>query len=70
MFIGRLSRTRAYLVYPKNSEIKILSDFEGINAATYNPESDYLQASLGPVCDLIRVSIKDFNKKLRCLESL
>lgn len=65
MFIGRLSRTKAYLVYPQNSDIKILSDFEGINTATYNPNSVSLQASLGPACEQIRESINGYNQKMQ-----
>jgi predicted nucleotide-binding protein len=57
MFVGRLTRRKAFLVYPLNSDIHILSDFAGITKAGYDTTISNLQAALGPVCDRIRTSI-------------
>src|SRR5262249_27005857 len=58
MFIGKLSRKKGFLVHPQNSDLHILSDFNGITMASYDPATTNLQAALGPVCDMIRTSIK------------
>ena len=58
MFVGRLSRKKAFLIYPKNIAIHILSDFAGITTGQYDPTLPNLQAALGPVCDKIRTSIE------------
>ncbi|HMB64236.1 MAG TPA: TIR domain-containing protein [Eudoraea sp.] len=60
LFIGRLTRKRAYLVYPKNLNIQILSDFDGITKGSYDPTLD-LRTALMPVCNQIRASIKSAN---------
>lgn len=57
MFIGKLTRHKAFLVYPVNSNIGILSDFAGITIAGYDSSLTNLQAALGPVCERIRSSI-------------
>lgn len=57
MFVGKLTRRKAFLVYPLNSDIRILSDFAGIIMAGYDTSDTNLQAALGPVCDQIRTSI-------------
>jgi len=57
MFVGKLSRKKAFLVFPRNNEIHILSDFAGITTAAYDASGSNLQAPLGPVCDRIRTSI-------------
>lgn len=58
MFVGKLSRKKGFLVHPKSMDLHILSDFNGITKATYDPATSNLQAALGPVCDQIRTSIK------------
>lgn len=58
MFTGKLGRRKTFLVHPINTDIHILSDFAGIIKATYDPKATYLQASLGPVCEQIRTTIK------------
>jgi predicted nucleotide-binding protein len=57
MFTGKLTRHKAFLVYPQNSDIHILSDFAGITMAGYDTSVTNLQAALGPACDKIRTSI-------------
>lgn len=58
MFVGKLTRKKGFLVHPKSMDLHILSDFNGITKATYDPNFSNLQAALGPVCDQIRTSIK------------
>jgi predicted nucleotide-binding protein len=58
MFTGKLTRRKAFLVYPKNSDIRILSDFAGITMAGYDPSVSSLHAAIGPVCEKIRTSIE------------
>jgi predicted nucleotide-binding protein len=58
MFIGKLTRKKGFLVHPQSMDLHILSDFNGITKATYDSTTSNLQASLGPVCDKIRTSIK------------
>ena len=58
MFVGRLSRKKAFIVHPRNKRLKILSDFEGIIKADYDESSDNLQAALGSACEKIRTSAK------------
>lgn len=62
MFIGKLSRKKAFLVYTQKSDMHILSDFSGITMANYDPTTSNLQAALGPVCESIRVSIGQITK--------
>ena len=58
MFVGKLSRKKAFLVHPQSMDLHILSDFNGITKAAYNPDLENVQAALGPVCDQIRTSIQ------------
>jgi predicted nucleotide-binding protein len=61
MFIGKLTRRRAFLIHPRNLNLKILSDFEGIVKGSYDPSTGNLKAALGPVCDQIADCIKKEN---------
>jgi predicted nucleotide-binding protein len=58
MFVSKLSRKKAFLVHPRNIDLHILSDFNGITKGTYDPHTSNLQAAIGPVCEQIRTSIK------------
>lgn len=58
LFVGKLSRKKAFLVHPRNIDMHILSDFNGIVMANYDSSMDNLQAALGPACDQIRNSVK------------
>lgn len=57
LFVGRLSRKKSFIIHPRNKELKILSDFEGIIKADYDESSDNLQAALGSACEKIRTSV-------------
>jgi predicted nucleotide-binding protein len=57
LFIGKLSRRRAFLVHPSGNAITLPSDLAGMATAKYNPNSPNLAATLGPVCQSIREAI-------------
>lgn len=58
LFVGKLSRRKAFIVHPRDSDLHILSDFNGIKKASYDAESKNLTASLGPACEQIRDSMR------------
>lgn len=62
MFIGKLTREKAFLVCPIDRELEILSDFKGLITATYDTDYTELRAALGPACNLIRKSINSVYK--------
>lgn len=57
MFLGKLSRLKSFIVYPKNENMHIMSDFNGITTADYDSQHSNLKASLGPACTKMRDSI-------------
>lgn len=57
LFIGRLSRLRAYIVCPRGVGIQLPSDLRGLTIATYDPVSPSIDAALGPACRQIRLAI-------------
>ncbi|MDA3823703.1 MAG: nucleotide-binding protein [Bacteroidales bacterium] len=55
LFMGALTRRRAFIVSPRGIDIKIPSDLLGIIALTYKTGSeDELPSLIAPVCDEIR----------------
>lgn len=61
LFMGRLGRTRTFVVHQTNTETKIPSDLAGVTTVQYDwPRSDknYI-AAVGSACDSIRRVIKD-----------
>jgi hypothetical protein len=55
LFIGRLGRSRSFIIMPKGAEdMRLPSDLLGVNVGTFvAPETDkprFLEAALGPVC--------------------
>jgi hypothetical protein len=60
LFIGRLGRERTFLLYQKDSSVKIPSDLAGVTLALFPPPSapTRLPAALGPACTKIRNAIK------------
>ena len=57
LFIGKLSRRRAFLVHPAKKAISLPSDLFGMATATYNPDEVDLAISLGPVAEQIRDAV-------------
>lgn len=55
MFVGRLGRTRSFLLEPIGTEVKLPSDLSGLNTVRYKtgPIKD-LMSLLGPACNELR----------------
>jgi hypothetical protein len=61
LFMGRLGRSRAFVLQQANANIKMLSDLSGLTTVTYewpNRENNPISA-VGPACTMIRRAIKD-----------
>ena len=59
LFMGALGRERTFIIYNRDSKLKLPSDLAGVTAATFGDRSDgNLQAALGPVCTKVRASIR------------
>jgi hypothetical protein len=59
LFVGGLGRNRTYIVYQRDSNIKLPSDLAGITMPTFQVHSDgNLLASLGAACTLIKSEIE------------
>lgn len=57
LFVGRLSRFRAFVIHPSKRTIELPSDLSGMTMATYDPDAENLRAALGPACQKIRRAI-------------
>jgi hypothetical protein len=64
LFMGRLGRSRTFIVHDVNSKLKIPSDLAGVTSATFDGERQdkNLIAAVGPACTLIRNSIRDLGE--------
>ena len=60
LFMGRLGRSRTFVLYDSNMDLKIPSDLLGIHTVTFhgNRTDGNLTAALSPACTLIRKTIK------------
>lgn len=68
LFIGKLSRRRAFLVHPSKRAISLPSDLHGMATATYDPDKipadkkeyddEALAIALGPVAEEIRRAVR------------
>ncbi|WP_288131589.1 TIR domain-containing protein [Microbulbifer sp.] len=53
--VGRLGRTRSFLLEPREDEVRLPSDLAGLTTISYRPaRGKNLQASLGPACNQLR----------------
>ncbi|MBD2752637.1 TIR domain-containing protein [Spirosoma validum] len=59
LFMGKLGRSRTFIVYDSDKPIKIPSDLAGISLATYQGQrrDNNLMAAVGEACDPIRTQI-------------
>lgn len=57
LFVGKLTRRRAFAVHPRKGAIALPSDLHGITTATYDPDQKKLAVALGPVCERIREAV-------------
>ncbi len=60
LFMGRLGRSRTFVIRPGGEQVKIPSDLAGLTAAIYDwPRKDgNHKAAVGPACDSIRQMIR------------
>ncbi|MCW3107099.1 MAG: hypothetical protein JWQ09_1605 [Segetibacter sp.] len=58
LFVGKLTRKKAFIVHPKGKDIHILSDFTGISVASYDVENKNLLSALGIPCEKIRQAMQ------------
>ena len=60
VFVGRLTKSRCFLLVPEKTELRIPTDLMGLIPATYevgrSDESD--QAACGPACHQVRLAIR------------
>jgi hypothetical protein len=61
LFMGRLGRSRTFILHQSDPNLKIPSDLAGVTTATYEwPREDKnYRSSVGPACDNIREVVRD-----------
>jgi hypothetical protein len=61
LFMGRLGRSRTFILHQSNAKIKIPTDLSGVTTATYEwPREDKsYRSAVGAACDSIREVIRD-----------
>jgi hypothetical protein len=61
LFMGRLGRSRTFVVCERSEQMKLPSDLAGVTIARFDRDRQdgNLIAALGPSCSLVRKSIKD-----------
>lgn len=58
LFIGKLTRQRAFIVHPSKKVIELPSDLLGITTAAYDPNKSNLTEALKPACRKIRTAVQ------------
>ncbi len=58
LFIGKLSRFRAFVVHPAHNSVSLPSDLAGLTTASYDTSSPNLSSALGPACQAIRDAVR------------
>ena len=61
LFMGRLGRSRTFILHQANARLKIPSDLSGITTAIYDwpRKDDSARSAVGAACDSIREVIRD-----------
>jgi predicted nucleotide-binding protein len=59
LFIGKIGRQRSFIVRPRNVQMQIPSDLNGLTVADYDSTRANLTAALGTACTKIRETIKN-----------
>ena len=60
LFMGRLGRSRTFIVYEESSNVKMPTDLAGLTTAPFTPRKDGdHRSAVGPACDSIRDVIRD-----------
>ena len=65
LFIGKLTRRRAFIIRPSKKTIELPSDLRGITTAEYDPDVTNLAVALKPACKQIQTAIDHANSQLR-----
>jgi len=61
LFMGRIGRSRTFIVYDESAKVKMPTDLAGLTTAQFKwprEDNDY-RSALGPACDSIRDVIRD-----------
>ena len=58
LFIGKLSRFRAFALQPRGVKLQLPSDLKGMTVASYDPQDPNIDAAVGPACRQIRIAIE------------
>lgn len=72
LFMGRLGRDRTFIVYNIKDNLKIPSDFKGINCPIFESRTNNLSADIGKACNTIRREIEklgDFRRNSLSIEA-
>jgi len=61
LFMGRLGRSRTFILQPSNASVKIPTDLAGVTTATYEwpREDSSYKSAVGAACDSIREVLRD-----------
>ena len=58
LFIGKLSRFRAFVLTPRDVEVQLPSDLTGLTVAHYDHQAENYSVAVGPACTQIRQAIE------------
>jgi len=58
LFIGKIGRRKSFIVRPRNAQMQIPSDLNGITLADYDSSKVKITAAVGAACTKIRESMK------------
>jgi predicted nucleotide-binding protein len=60
LFIGKLTRFRAFIIHPRGVSIQLPSDLSGVTTATYETGAGSIDAAIGPACRKVRIAVKNW----------
>jgi predicted nucleotide-binding protein len=58
LFIGKIGRRKSFIVRPRNVQMQVPSDLNGITVADYDSSKTNITAAVGAACTKIRESMK------------
>lgn len=58
LFIGKLTRQRAFIVHPSKQTVELPTDRLGITTAAYDPNKSDLAVALKPACKKIQTAVQ------------
>lgn len=64
LFIGKLTRRRAFVICPSNKTIALPADLAGITTALYDPHNSDLDEALRPACERINAAVSRAQSKM------